>query len=219
MGRHTFIGVLIFTLIVLAVALLLPGRTVEKTENLPWQITRLEGGTIRVFGIELETTPLGEIEFLLGEPAEISLFNREDGQRVVEAYFDNVDVSGLRARMVMVLALSKDELQAMYAQGTRIATMGSGTRKVTLADEDLSKVRATPVNAITYIPRINLDAAIITKRFGEPARRIAENEGGIEHWLYPDKGLDIALDPEGKEILQYVVPGRFDELLKPLQAK
>ncbi len=136
---------------------------------------------------------------------------------MVEAYFDNVDFSGLRARIVLVMALGQEQLDAMYARGARIATMGSGTHKVTLADEDLAKVRATPIDAITYIPRINLDAEVIEKRFGVPARRIREKESGIEHWLYPEKGLDIALDPEGKEILQYVLPERFDNLLRPLE--
>ena len=83
MGRHTFIGVLIFTLIALAVALLLPGRPVEKAQHLPWQITQLENGSIRVFGIEIENTPLGEIELLLGEPAVISLFDRYRPERAV----------------------------------------------------------------------------------------------------------------------------------------
>lgn len=219
MGRHTFWGVLLFTLIALAIALLLPGRSVDKVANLPWQIEQTAGGSIRVFGIELGHTTVGDVELLVGEPAEVSLFDRGNEQRVVEAYFDNVDFSGLRARMVLVVALGKEELQAMYTRGARIANLGSGTRKVTLTKEDLSKVRATAVNTITYIPRINLDAAMIEKRFGKPAQRIHEKESGIEHWLYPEVGLDIALDAEGKEVLQYVAPKRFDELLKPLQVK
>lgn len=217
MGRHTFLLVLAFTLIALAVALLLPGRSVDKPDKLPWQIELLEGGSTRVFGIELGNTTLGEAEVLIREPAEVSLFDRGEGKRVVEAYFDNVDFSGLRARMVMVMALSQEELEAMFGRGVRIATMGSGTRKVTLSDEDMSKVRGTPVGAITYIPRVNLDAAIIEKRFGVPAQRIHEKEGEIEHWLYPEKGLDIALDPEGKEVLQYVPPDRFETLRRPLE--
>lgn len=217
MGRHTFLLVLAFTLIALAAALLLPERSVDKPDKLPWQIELLDGGNTRVFGIELGNTTLGEVEVLIREPAEVSLFDRGEGKRVVEAYFDNVDFSGLRARMVMVMDLSQEELEAMFGRGVRIATMGSGTRKVTLSDDDMSKVRGTPVGAITYIPRVNLDAAIIEKRFGVPVQRIQEKEGEIEHWLYPEKGLDIALDPEGKEVLQYVSPDRFETLRRPLE--
>ncbi len=217
MERHTFLAVLAFTLIALALALFLPGRSVDEPDNLPWQIERVDGGSIRVFGIELGATSLGEVERLLREPSEVSLFAREDDQRVVEAYFDNVDLSGLRARMVMVMALRPEEVDTMYERGVRIATMGSGTRKVTLSDDDMTTLRNTPVAAITYIPRINLDEAIIEQRFGEPAQRIQEKEGEIEHWLYPEKGVDIALDPEGKEVLQYVSPVGFESLVRPLR--
>ncbi len=218
MERHIFLAVLAFTLVALAVAFLLPGRSVDKPDNLPWQIEQLNDGGTRVFGIELAGTTLGEVERLLREPAEVSLFDRGEGRRVVEAYFDNVDLSGLRARMVLVMDLSQEQLDAMFARGVRIATMGSGTRKVTLADDDMSTLRTTPVVAITYIPRINLEATMIENRFGVPAQRVLEKEGEIEHWLYPDKGLDIALDPEGKEVLQYVPPNRFESLLRPLES-
>ena len=217
MERYTFLSVLAITVIALAVAMFLPGKQGEKPRNLPWQIEQTASGSTRVFGIELGKSTLGEVEGLLKESAEVSLFARDDAQRVVEAYFDNVDFSGLRARMVLVMALEQEEVEAMFDRGARIATMGGGTRKVTLSDEDLRQVQNTPVAVITYIPRINLDAAMIEKRFGSPAQRIKESDGEIEHWLYPEKGLDIALDHKGKEVLQYVPPARFDSLLSPLR--
>jgi hypothetical protein len=219
MEKHTFLSVLAVTLVALAVAMFIPGKQAEKPSKLPWQIELTPSGTTRVFGAELGKTTLSEVEVLLGEPAEVSLFARDDGQRAVEAYFDSVDLSGLRARMVLVMALEQDEIKAMFERGARIATMGSGTRKVTLSDEDMLRVRNTPVAVITYIPRINLDAAMIEKRFGSPTQRIKEKDGAIEHWLYPAKGLDIALDPKGKEVLQYVPPARFESLLRPLMEK
>lgn len=219
MERHIFLSVLAVTIIALAVAMFIPGQRGEMPDNLPWQIEQTPSGSTRVFGIELGKTTLGEVEQLINEPAEVSLFAKDDSQQVVEAYFDNVDFSGLRARMVLVVALGQEEIEAMFERGERIATMGSGTRKVTLSDEDMRRVRNTPVAVITYIPRINLDAAMIEKRFGSPALRVKEKEGDIEHWLYAEKGLDIALDPKGKEVLQYVPPKRFDDLLRPLQEK
>jgi len=219
MERHIFLSVLAVTIIALAVAMFIPGQRGEMPDNLPWQIEQTPSGSTRVFGIELGKTTLGEVEQLINEPAEVSLFAKDDSQQVIEAYFDNVDFSGLRARMVLVVALGQEEIEAMFERGERIATMGSGTRKVTLSDEDMRRVRNTPVAVITYIPRINLDAAMIEKRFGSPTRQIKEKEGDIEHWLYAEKGLDIALDPKGKEVLQYVPPKRFDDLLRPLQEK
>jgi len=42
---------------------------------------------------------------------------------------------------------------------------------------------------------------------------------GITHWLYPDRGLDIAVNPDGREVFQYVMPARFNELLEPLETQ
>ena len=36
------------------------------------------------------------------------------------------------------------------------------------------------------------------------------------HLLYPDKGLDVVVDSEGKELLQYVAPKDFALLREPL---
>jgi hypothetical protein len=106
----------------------------------------------------------------------------------------------------------------MYNNGVRVANMGGGRQKITVAEADLAKLKQTPIASLTYLPKANLDAGMISSRFGEPAERIKERDSLIEHWLYPQKGLDIALDPEGKEVLQYVQPRHFESLRAPLMA-
>ena len=75
------------------------------------------------------------------------------------------------------------------------------------------------ITALTYLPSIDLDEAVINARFGKPAEQVAQAEGTV-YWLYPDQGLSILVDREGKEILQYVAPQDFaavrGRLLKPL---
>lgn len=216
MFRNTFLVVLLFTIAAVVVGIyVLPGQQPQDM-NFPWQIELTPDGSSRVFGLTLGQSSLAEAEYAFGEPAEVSLFSRESGEKVIEAYFNSVDISGLRARIVVVMAVSAEELAAMYARGVRVANMGGGQRKVTLADEDLARLKQMAVASLTYIPRINLDAELVAKRFGEPAERLSEAEGGIEHWLYPQQGLDIALDPEGKEVLQYVPPAQFDAVRQPL---
>jgi len=216
MFRNTPLIVLLFSIAAVLIGIyVIPGKQAQ-TAHFPWQIETLPDGSSRVFGLTLGHTTLSEAEQALGEPAEVSLFVPAQGPRVVEAYFDNVDISGLRARIVVVMEIAEEEVAAMYNRGARVANMGGGQRKVTLSDEDMAQLKLRPVGSLTYIPRINLDAELIARRFGEPAERIAEPEGKVEHWLYPEKGLDIALNPEGKEVLQYVLPARFDAVRQPL---
>jgi hypothetical protein len=218
MGRHVFLTVLGFSLLAVVLGVfVLPGKETRDV-RLPWQISITPDGGSKVLGVELGRTTLGEAELAFSEPAEVSLFVQEGGERVVEAYFDSVDISGIRARIVMVMALTPEQLTQMYERGVRVANMGGGRRKVTLSDEDMQQLRQLPVESMTYIPRANLDAELVKQRFGEPAERIAEPEGKTVHWLYPQKGLDVALNPEEKEVLQYVRPEHFERIRAPLKA-
>jgi hypothetical protein len=216
MERHMFLGVLVFSIIaVIAGVLFVPGRPAGEI-HLPWQVEITPNGNSRVFGVEIGRTTLAEAQHTFKELGEVSLFEHEDGMRVVEAYFNNVDISGLRARVVLVMDLSPEQLAGMYQRGERLANMGGGRRKVTLSDTDMQMMQQMTFNSLSYIPRHNLDDAVVKSRFGEPAERIAESKGKVVHWLYPEKGLDVAINPEAKEVLQYVQPARFEELRRPL---
>lgn len=217
MFRNIPFLVLLFSIVAIIVGIyVLPGKE-QRPVNLPWQIVITEDGASHVFGLTLGKTTLDEAEKAMAEPAEVSLFVPAEGKKVIEAYFDSVDISGLRARIVIVMQVSAEEIEAMFNRGARVANMGGGRRKVTLSDGDMELLRHMPIGSLTYIPRTNLDAELVKARFGEPAERIAEKGGKVVHWLYPDKGLDVALDAEGKEVLQYVRPADFALISEPLR--
>ncbi len=221
MERYIFLGVLLFTLLALGIGMLLPGKPREETVYLPWQIEQTANGSTRVVGLELGHSTLADAEQRFKEPYEVSMFVRDDGNKVVEVYFDSITLSGIRARVVLVMGLSDEQLNGFYERGVRVATMGSGTRKVTLHDSDFRHLAALPIASLTYIPKTNLTPVLIQARFGQPAERILEKdtESPVEHWLYPQKGLDLILHEKGKEVLQYVQPMHFDSLRKPLLEK
>ena len=216
--RYTFLGVLLFSLLAVGVGIMLPSEQKEGPVYLPWQIEKTQGGSIRVLGLELGKSTLLDAQRRFQEVYEVSLFVHPDGGKMVEAYFDQTALNGFRARVVLVMSLSDEQLDGFYQRGVRIATLGSGTRKVTLSDSDLKALAAMPFVSLTYIPKANLTAELIEARFGTPAQRIRKEgkDGMVEHWLYPEKGLDLSLHEKGKEVLQYVVPARFEELRRPL---
>ncbi len=221
MERHIFLTVLVFSLLVLGIGLMMPGEQAKGPVYLPWQVERTASGSTRVLGLELGKSTLAEAQQRFEEAYEVSMFARDDGSKVVEVYFDTIALSGFRARVVMVMALNTEQLEGFYQRGVRIATMGSGTRKVTLADSDLQQLATLPIASLTYIPKANLDAELVAARFGKPAERIREKgaDSSVEHWLYPQIGLDLTLHEKGKEVLQYVQPARFEALRQPLLEK
>jgi hypothetical protein len=219
MERKIFLTILGITLIALALAILLPGgRSVDPNPKLPWLIEVDDNGRTSVFGITLGKSTLQQVRDNFHEQGEVSLFVSADKNLVVEAYFQRLFLNGIKADMVLILQLDQATLGQMYDRGLRISKLESGAKKVKLTQPDMLRVAQAPIDHITYIPTADLDAELLAGRFGQPALRITE-ASGIEHWLYPDKGLDIALNPDGKEVFQYLLPANFDRILKPLQAQ
>ncbi|MCB1856997.1 MAG: hypothetical protein KDI63_01915 [Gammaproteobacteria bacterium] len=217
MDKKHFLMISGITLIALALAILLPGgRPVQDNPRLPWLIEIDPHGQTRVFGLTLGTSTLQQARQELQQPGEVSLFSTPEGHFMVEAYFQRLHLSGIRADMVLTLDLDQSRLAEMYDRGLRISQLESGAKKVKLAETDMASVAQAAIRHITYLPAADLDEDLIRRRFGEPMQRISE-PSGVVHWIYPQKGLDIALNPDGKEIFQYISPAHVGELLKPLE--
>ncbi len=219
MGRHVFLTVLGVSILAVIIGILMPGQPREQTVNLPWQVELTADGSSKVFGLVLGKSTLQDAQQLFQEEAELSLFASGDGKLVVEGFFNQLTLSGLRARMVVALTYSEEELAAIFDRGARISNMGAGRRKVSLSSEDRTSALLRPIASITYLPKVNLDVELVEKRFGQPAERIKEQKKDVEHWLYPGQGLDIALSDEQKDVLQYTLPSQFGNLLAPLKAQ
>ncbi|MCW9014487.1 MAG: hypothetical protein OQL06_11950 [Gammaproteobacteria bacterium] len=221
MTRHIFLSVLIISAIALAAGMLYSPKIDHDRPVLgfPWVIQNLPDGSTQVFQITLGKSNLAQVEKQFNEFAKFTMFVPEQGDPVVEAYFNELVIAGLKAKMVIGFDLQKDQLKAMYDNGVRISTMGSGERKVTMHPDDIAIVKQTNIISITYMPAINLDDELIEKRFGQPEQKLNDPESDAVHWLYPSKGLDVVLSQNSKEVLQYVHPKNFDKILAPLLEK
>jgi hypothetical protein len=217
MERNIFLTVLIGSLLAVAIALMIPGRTVDEDPKLPWKIEVDAEGNSTVFGLTLGQSTLSEARQILSDEGEIDLLVSEEGNKTVEAFFNGIFLSGLKADFVMTLDLDKDAVEGMSKRGVRISTLESGTKKTDLSQADLALAAKTPIMHITYLPKTDLDEERIRSLFGEAERIIKEPQSGISHWLYPSRGLDIAIDPNRKEVFQYVKPADFQMILTPLE--
>lgn len=218
MDKKIILGVFALVVVSLSVLLLVPDNSTSSPDTLPWKITHPTPETSRIFGITLGQNTLDDTEKVFKEQAEISLFKTPEGKLLVEAFFDELNLNGLKAKFVLTIAVPEGELQGMYDRGLRMNSTPSGKR-ITLTPEDLGKVRQTIVSSLTYLPSARLEDALFAKRFGTPAERIREKKSGAVHWLYPQHGLDITLGDGEKPLLQYVSPKDFHLLRAPLLAE
>jgi hypothetical protein len=183
----------------------------------PWEVSRDAAGNTRVFDLTVGKSTLADARALLGEEGKINLFENPDGSRTVEAYFDNIFLSNLKADWIITLDLPEDRLAALYERGLRISKAGSGSRKVKLDPADVAQLADTPIRILTYLPWKSLEPRDIAGRFGEPAEQRTE-ESGVVHWLYPARGMDIARDKDGGVVIQYLNPADFERAVAPLPA-
>lgn len=204
----------------IGIMMLMPEDRDDGVVRLPWLVSVDVQGRTQVFGFTIGETTLGDVRRVFGEDGKINLFShteRETGFSV-EAYFDQMYLNGLRADFVITLDADQTNLEAMYERGLRISQLGSGDKKVKLAPEDIGALLQTPVRVITYLPWKSLDTEILENRFGKPEKTLNEAKG-VSHWLYPGKGMDVAIDRDGGVVIQYVNPGEFEELIAPLKTE
>ena len=216
MERKIYWGIALIALLILGVAFLQGDQPAEKSD-LPWHIEHPTADTSRIFGITLGLSNTNEAEQHFKEAAKPILFKSPSGQLVVEVFFEQVNLAGLKARVVLNIAVPDAELHGMFERGLRMNATGSG-KEITMTPDDIASVFTMPVSSLTYMPSVRLEDAVFAKRFGQPAQRIREKKSGAVHWLYPQHGLDITLGGGEKPLLQYVAPKDFDKLTRPLLA-
>ncbi|MCW8890364.1 MAG: hypothetical protein OQL20_06885 [Sedimenticola sp.] len=218
MDRKIFFSILAISLLALAAAILLPGgRTVNEHPKLPWDVKVDEQGKVTVFELTLGKSTLEQARQSFQAQGKANLFLTPDNRYVVEVYFQRLYLSGIRADIVLNMELEEAKAMAMFERGERISRMGNGTRKIELSSDDMAVLAHERILYITYLPAADLEEPLILSRFGEPESRVQEEESAITHWLYTAKGMDIGVNPDGKEVIQYVNPGDFSKVMKPLQ--
>lgn len=212
--KKIYWGVGIFSVVIIIGSFLVPGDRPDK-EDLPWHIEHPAPNTVKIFGLTLgESTP-SDAEARFKEEGEPSLFKSPAGALSAEMFFEQINLAGLRSRVVLTADIPDTQLKEIYERGLRIAGTGSG-KKITLTPDDVAILRKAPISSLTYMPGVRVDEALFLKRFGKPSRIIKEEESGAIHWLYPENGLDITMRGGEKPILQYVSPAKFDKLVTPL---
>lgn len=193
----------------------------EKTETLtglPWQIEVLADGSTRVFGLHIGASRLADAIEKLGSDMDLAIIVATDKDEVgnLEMYYGHYRAGLLSGKLVLQTDISEQDIKRWRESAPTSEYMASGlAKKYLLSPDDLTAVLDETIIALTFIPAVNLDEDVILARFGEPAERI--QRAGVVHFLYPKKGLDLALHEDSKEVLQYVKPDAFQKLVEPLR--
>jgi len=176
----------------------------EPLTGLPWQIDRLEDGDTRVFGITPGQTTLAGALQQLGDDLDLAIIAAPHESGTLEAYYSHYSAGPITGKLLLVMNITADELSALRER----AYQDGGTRRYHLHPDDLAFAYRTTVRVINFMPDFNLDEDIVQTRFGTPAE-VIQVDAQQKHLLYPDKGLDLILSADGREVLQYLSPRDF----------
>ena len=187
----------------------------NKSENtdvvtgLPWQLDVMPDGSTQVFGLHLGVSRLSDVLVLLGnDDVDLAIIAATDEVGSLEMYYGHYRAGVIAGKLVVQTSASEQNIKHWRENAVKFDYMPSGqAKKFSLSEDDLKLALNEVVTGLTFIPVLNLDEEIILSRFGEPARRVQFE--GVMHYLYPEKGLDVALFEEAKEVIQYVVPADF----------
>ena len=209
----------LFALLAIAVAIypfFQPSENEKTLSGLPWQIEIEPDGATRVFGIKLGHSRLSEVVEILGSDMQLAIIAATEETGNLEMYYGHYRTGLLSGKLVLQTSASEQDIKRWRDNAVKSEYMASGkAKKYMLSEHDLPRVLDETVTGITFIPAVNLDEEVILARFGEPDKQI--HLDAATHYLYPDKGLDITLHHDSKEVLQYVSPEAFHQLVQPLQ--
>ncbi|MBA4177982.1 MAG: hypothetical protein C0505_15710 [Leptothrix sp. (in: Bacteria)] len=188
----------------------------------PWQVALPAPGRSQVFGLDLPGSTLAQAQQRWGDELALALIagpGGNGGTLALEGYVERFEAGGVGGRLL--LAFDAEGAAAALARWRGLlpgVPTASGARRHALSAPARAELGGTALVGLSFIASAQLSAEVLTARFGAPAERIAGGER-LQHWLYPALGLAVALDAQGRDVLQYTAPADFERrLVAPLRA-
>ncbi len=188
---------------VLLLSLTPPQEEPIDAQQLPWNAHYNEKGQLNALGLTIGQSTLSDAMKLYGKDVEIKIFSQKDeSNKSLEAYFPVMYIGSIKAGLALRLDTPNAMLETAYNNGKKITLTTNGERQVELYTTDAVTFFNVPISSATLVPRKNLSDRAIAMRFGEPNVKETQSDG-LEHWFYNDKGLELIIDKDGPEALQF----------------
>lgn len=187
-----------------AILMFMPANRMElPTSTLPWNSQYNDDNQLEALGLTLNQSTALDAKVIFGDDIEVKIFSeKNETQKSAEIFFGNVTFSNIRGTVALGITVAPEALNQIYDRGIKTTVTALGNREVTPQQSDAKQLMQKPIRLVTLIPKKQLTERAITMRFGEP-QRVETQSDGLDHWFYPTKGLEILLDHEGPEALQY----------------
>lgn len=184
-------------------------RLSSEATDMPWHITVHDSNHVEVFGIVLNRTTLAQARDHFGKLDGVALFQNEQGEYSLEAYFGKLSIGPFSTRIIANLSASQGELESLTEHTIKRVTTKDGSQRWTLKSDKQLEQSLRAISSLSYIPVYSgMDQNFIREHFGEPeSRKVVDETAQI--WFYPKQGVKIMVDNDGKELFEYMAPAQF----------
>lgn len=187
-----------------------PSEDPEPLTGLPWQIEVLPDGSTKIFGLQIGESRLSDAINILGDDMEIAIVAALDEVGKLEMYYGHYRAGLISGKLILQTKASESNIKYWRDSSIKSDYVATGrAKKYTLSAENITYALGEIITGLVFIPAVNLDEEVIRARFGEPDERIQSAD--VTHFLYPEKGLDIAIYDDAKEVIQYVLPASLQK--------
>jgi hypothetical protein len=179
----------------------------------PWQVRVLASDNLQALGIQVGQSTLGDAMQQYGPDTQVAVIAAANEAGHLEAYVDPLQADFVVGKLVISAEATPAQIEGWRQRAVKAEFMESTTRRFVLSTNDLVEALKSRVTGLSFIPQAQLDVKAVVARFGEPAELVRSNLHA-EHLLYPARGIDVMVDQEGKELIQYVTPAAFESRLR-----
>jgi hypothetical protein len=204
MKEGRILGLVIFlTFFILSVFYLSTrNNPISGDQTLPWQSKVNASGQTEIFNLVIGSSSFQDAIRTFGKDLEVSLFKNQDESFQLEAFYNNIEISQIRGQLIVELLMSENQLSFLQNNIKSSEKLPTGNEKFELNLFAKSSLRNLTIKKIVFIPKTDIAPSTIIDRFGK-ADKISSDAQGVEYWLYPEKGLRIIYDANGKEMMEY----------------
>ena len=166
-------------------------------DTMPWQVDRLENGSLRVFGITLGKTSIQDANQIFANFGEtrlrVNTDNNDFNTYQLIANYDDLIIGGLVAKISLTYQIEQSTLEELYHSLDPLRNnpeANHGIQLYPVDNETKINYLSTPISTITYIPSIDYGIETIRQSFG-PATEEKQINEELQLLSYPEMGLQI----------------------------
>ncbi len=184
-------------------------------DAMPWEVVKLENGSLRVFGITLEKTTIQEANQIFADFADtrLQVIEAPQNQQIqLVANYDDLSIGGLSAQLKLIYLVEPNELQTIFQSIDKTKPIketylidDSFITSYPVADKIKMSYLNKRISRIIYIPSIDYSRETIQQNFGIAAQEEKYNEN-TQIWHYPEMGLKIYILQDKPDHFVYESP-------------